>query len=122
MAEINRLHGSIAALERRAAVAADLRYSAFVAAEKSKKEICALREENDALARRCAGLIAEVSITRHMHNPPTATPEAQRKWFSRLISDQGLSPEVEKMLADDFAAMSNETRKYLIRAYRDGVR
>jgi hypothetical protein len=54
--------------------------------------------------------------------PPTATPEAQRKWFSRLISDQGLSPEVEKMLADDFAAMSNETRKYLIRAYRDGVR
>jgi hypothetical protein len=53
---------------------------------------------------------------------PTPTLEAQRKWFTRLISGQGLSPDVEKMLADDFVTMSDDTRAKLIRQYRDGVR
>lgn len=52
---------------------------------------------------------------------PTPTIKAQRKWFSRLVRGNGLTPEVEQMLVDDFATMSDETRKYLIRQYRNGV-
>jgi hypothetical protein len=54
-------------------------------------------------------------------NSRAPDPDAQRRWFTRLITGQGLTPEVERMLIDDFAAMSDETRKYLIRTYRDGV-
>lgn len=54
--------------------------------------------------------------------PPTPTVEAQRKWFSRLVGGQGLPPEVEEMLIEDFVTMSDETRRYLIRQYRGGVR
>jgi hypothetical protein len=54
--------------------------------------------------------------------PLTPTIDAQRKWFSRLVGGHGLQPEVEQMLVDDFATMSDETRKYLIRQYRDGVK
>jgi hypothetical protein len=53
--------------------------------------------------------------------PPTPSLEAQIKWFSRLVSGQGLSPDIEQMLVDDFATMSDETRAYLIKKYRDGV-
>lgn len=53
--------------------------------------------------------------------PPTPTLAAQTKWFSRLVSGQGLSPASEQMLVDDFATMSAETRAYLIKKYRNGV-
>ncbi len=53
--------------------------------------------------------------------PLTPTLEAQRKWFSRLVSGSGLAPEVEQMLVDDFATMTDRTRAYLIRQYRNGV-
>jgi len=33
----------------------------------------------------------------------------------------GLAPEVEQMLVDDFATMTDRTRAYLIRQYRNGV-
>jgi hypothetical protein len=54
--------------------------------------------------------------------PPKPKLEAQREWFAHLIEGQGLAPEVEQMLIEDFATMSDETRAYLIRQYRDGVR
>lgn len=53
--------------------------------------------------------------------PREPTLEAQRKWFARLVSGQGLAPETEAMLVEDFATMSPETRRYLIRKYRRGV-
>ena len=53
--------------------------------------------------------------------PPTPTVAAQKKWFSRLVSGQGLDPEVEAMLVEDFATMSADTRAYLIRKYRRGL-
>lgn len=53
---------------------------------------------------------------------PEPDVDAQRNWFAHLIADQGLTPGIEKMLADDFAKQSAETRKYLIHQYRDGLR
>jgi len=54
--------------------------------------------------------------------PPKPTLAAQKKWFTRLVGGQGLPAEVEAMLIEDFATMSAETRKYLIRRYRGGVK
>ncbi len=70
----------------------------------------------------------DAAVARGTESTPEPTPErreptveAQRKWFSRLVSDQGLAPEVEAMLIDDFATMSADTRMHLIREYRRGL-
>lgn len=53
--------------------------------------------------------------------PPTPTNEAQRKYLDRLIGDSGLPDQVREMLIDDSSEMSDETRRYLLRQYRDGA-
>jgi hypothetical protein len=53
---------------------------------------------------------------------PASTLADQREGFARLITGQGLSPEVEDMLITDFTAMSPETQAYMIEQYANGVR
>jgi len=52
--------------------------------------------------------------------PLAPTVDAQVTYLKRLISDQGLTEDVEQMLLEDFANMSDETRAYLIKRYRRG--
>lgn len=46
--------------------------------------------------------------------------ESQVRWFTRLLSERDLAPEMRQMLIEDFAAQSPVTRHHLIRRYRAG--
>jgi len=52
---------------------------------------------------------------------PKPTVEAQQKWLGRLLGRHGVDPETQQMLIEDFAAMNDETRAYLLRRYRKGI-
>lgn len=46
--------------------------------------------------------------------------DAQVRWFTRLLSERDLPPEIRRMLIEDFTAQSAVTRHHLIRRYRAG--
>lgn len=76
--------------------------------------------------RRCPGadislLTAILAGSQSVPEPSEPTVDAQRRYLSRLIGDRSLPDEVKRMLVDDFAGMSAETRQYLLTKYRNGA-
>jgi hypothetical protein len=62
----------------------------------------------------------ETATSPSTNQPLVPTVDAQVTYLRRLISDQGLTEDVEQMLLEDFATMSDDTRAYLIKRYRYG--